>query len=410
MRRRLTKRRLAQYTAARRRRIKRVLIGAFAGCAVLVDAGAAAAQAAAANEQLAISTPPAGSAEWVADHSLGRALPDPATADARTVSAFFASLTPEQATRLVVRYPLVIGNLDGAPLKLRYQANRLAITAEMDRARNRADDPKLSESDRAIAKSRADNSAELLAPGRQILAFDPRGRGLVSEVYGDLASADRIAVLVPGSDADLAHFDQPTDPLRSPSGMARALLDEEHKQSPDSRTAVIAWTGYVTPSGLGPDAVTSRLAEVAAPRLERLLDGLGATSHPVAPPALFCHSYGSVVCGIAAPKIHTDRTTDMVVFGSPGMGVQKASELGSGVRLWAARNPTDWIGNVPYLEVGGLGHGADPTGEDFGAIRIASTGAAGHTGYFAPNTSSLHNFGDIALGLYGSVSHPPTTA
>ncbi|GAA2227431.1 alpha/beta hydrolase family protein [Kitasatospora cystarginea] len=410
MQRRLTKRRLSQYTAARRRRIKRALIGAFAGCAVLVDAGAAAAQAAAATEQLAISTPPAGSTEWAADHSLGRSLPDPATADARTVAAFFASLTPEQATRLVARYPLVVGNLDGAPVKLRYQANRLAIRAEADRWRFRAADPKLTANDRSAARLRADNTEELLAPGRQVLAFDPRGRGLVSEVYGDLASAQKVAVLVPGSDADLAHFDQPSDPLRSPSGMARALFDEEHRQSPGTRTAVIAWTGYVTPLGLGPDAVTSRLAEVGAPRLERLLDGLGATSHPETPPALFCHSYGSVVCGIAAPKIHEDRPTDLVVFGSPGMGVQNASGLGDGVRVWAARNPTDWIGNVPYLEVGGLGHGADPTGEGFGAIRVSSAGAAGHTGYFAPNTASLHNFGDIALGRYASVTHPPATS
>lgn len=393
-----------------RRRVKRVLIGAFAASAVLVDAGAAAAQAAAANEQVAISTPPAGSAAWVADHSLGRALPDPATADAKTVAAFFASLTPEQTTRLVAEYPLVVGNLDGAPVQLRYQANRVAILAEIDRARARAADPKLDATTRALAGSRANDSEALLAKGRQILAFDPRGRGLVSEVYGDLGSAQRVAVLVPGSDADLAHFDQTVDPLRSPSGMARALIAEEHRQDPSAHTAVIAWTGYVTPSGLGPDAVTSRLADVAAPRLERLLGGLAVTSAPDAPPTLFCHSYGSVVCGVAAPKIQNVQTTDMVVFGSPGMGVQSAAELGDGVRVWATRNPTDWIGNVPYLEVGGLGHGADPTGADFGAVEVSSTGAAGHTGYLAANTSSLHNFGSIALGLYQNVSHPPTNA
>ncbi|GAA2153908.1 alpha/beta hydrolase family protein [Kitasatospora kazusensis] len=390
-----------------RRRVKRILIGVFAASAVLVDAGAAAAQAAAANEQVAITTPPAGSAAWTADHSLGRSLPDPATADARTVAAFFASITPEQATRLIAEYPLVVGNLDGAPLALRYQANRVAIAAEIDRVRAQANDRTLDSTTRALAESRVNDSTALLAKGRQILAFDPRGRGLVSEVYGDLGTAQRVAVLVPGSDADLAHFDQSADPLRSPAGMARALVAEEHRQSPDGHTAVIAWTGYVTPSGLGPDAVTSRLADVAAPRLERLLGGLAVTSAPDSPPTLFCHSYGSVVCGVAAPKIHDGAgATDLVVFGSPGMGVQDASELGSGVRVWATRNPSDWIGNVPYLEVGGLGHGADPTGADFGAEEISSAGAAGHTGYLAANTASLHNFGAIALGLYQSVSHP----
>ncbi|MFJ9517658.1 alpha/beta hydrolase [Kitasatospora sp. NPDC101801] len=388
----------------RRRRIKRVLIGVFATTVVLVDTGAAAAQAAVGNEQLAITTPPAGSSQWVVDHSLGRDLPDPATADARSVAAFFASLTPTQTDRLATGYPLVVGNLDGAPLQLRYRANRLAIAAERDRARARADDRRLDADTRARAAARADDSDHLLAPERQILAFDPRGRGLVSEVYGDLTTAQRVAVLVPGSDADLGHFDQAVDPLRSPAGMGRALYAEEQRRSAGTRTAVIAWTGYVTPAGLGPDAVTDRLAQAAAPRLTRLLAGLAVTSDPATPPTLLCHSYGTVVCGTAAPAIHDATPTDLVVFGSPGMGVTDAADLGTGVRVWAARNPTDWIGNVPYLEVGGLGHGADPTSTAFGAIRVSSTGADGHTGYLAEGTASLRNFADIALGDYADVT------
>ncbi|WP_348534752.1 alpha/beta hydrolase [Kitasatospora sp. MAP12-44] len=219
-----------------------------------------------------------------------------------------------------------------------------------------------------------------------------------------MASAQRVSVIVPGSDTDLGHFDRSVDPLRSPAGMARALRAEEQRQSPGTRTAVIAWTGYVTPVGLGPDAVTSRLANAAAPRLLRLLDGLKLTSSPVAPPALLCHSYGSVVCGTIAPELRGP-TTDMVVLGSPGMGVQSAAELGTGVHVWATRNPTDWIGDVPYLEVGGLGHGADPTSADFGAEEISSAGAAGHVGYFTDGTASLHNFAAIALGGYQSVTY-----
>ncbi|MFJ5923809.1 alpha/beta hydrolase [Kitasatospora sp. NPDC092948] len=389
-----------------RRRVKRILIGVFAGCAALVDAGAAVAQATASSEQLAITSPPAGSTAWVADSSFGRALPDPATADPATVAAFFTSLTSTDLDRLILEYPLVVGNLDGAPLAVRYRANREAIAVERDRSRQRAEDRTLDPAARALAVSRANDSEALLAPGRQILAFDPRGRGLVTEVYGNLAAAQRVAVLVPGSDADLGHFDQAVDPLRSPAGMGRALYAEERAQSPGTRTAVVAWTGYVTPQGLGPDAATSRLAEAAAPRLERLLAGLQQTSHPEAPPALLCHSYGSVVCGTVAPSVHDAKPTDLVAFGSPGMGVDSAAELGTGVRVWAARNPADWIGNVPYLEVGGLGHGADPTTQAFGARTVSSAGASGHNGYLAEGTASLHNFAAIALGHYGDVSRP----
>ncbi|MER7754268.1 alpha/beta hydrolase [Kitasatospora sp. NPDC097643] len=393
------------------RRWKRVLIGAFAGCAVLVDAGAAAAQAAASTEQLAISTPPAGSAAWVQDHSFGRTLPDPATTSPAAAAEFFASLAPTELDRLIKDYPLVVGNYDGAPLDLRYRANKIALTAERDRALARSTDQKLDSETRDLAVSRANDVAHLLAPDRQILAFDPRGRGLITEVWGDLADAERISVIVPGSDADLGHFDQSAEPLRGPAGMARALFAEEQRQDPGTRTAVIAWTGYVTPSGLGPDAVTSRLADVAAPRLQRLLAGLHETTRPDAPPALLCHSYGSVVCGNAAPEIpraaaspsDTSGVTDMMVFGSPGMGVQSTSELGSGVHVWATRNPSDWIGNVPYLEVGGLGHGADPTSSGFGSEQISSARSSGHNGYFAEGTDSLHNFAAISLGRYQDV-------
>ncbi|MEV7772346.1 alpha/beta hydrolase [Kitasatospora sp. NPDC086791] len=394
-----------------RRRWKRVLIGAFAGCAVLADAGASAAAAAVSSEQLAISTPPAGSTAWLQDHSFGRSLPDPATTSPAAAAEFFASLAPTELDRLIQAYPLVVGNYDGAPLDLRYRANRIALAAERDKARAHAEDRTLDSDTRALAVSRANDVDHLLAPGRQVLAFDPRGRGLVTEVWGDLADAERISVLVPGSDADLGHFDQTAEPLRSPAGMARALYAEEQRQAPGTRTAVVSWTGYVTPSGLGPDAATSRLADVAAPRLERLLAGLKETTRPDAPPSLLCHSYGSVVCGTAAPKIpraasspsDTSGITDMMVFGSPGMGVQSAAELGDGVHVWAARNPSDWIGNVPFLEVGKLGHGADPTGGGFGAEQISSARAVGHNGYFTDGTDSLRNFAAISLGHYRDV-------
>lgn len=309
-----------------RRQLKRILIGAFAACAVLADAGGAAATAAASNEQVAITTPPAGSTAWVHDHSLGRPLPDPATADAATVAAFFASLTAAQQDRLAHAYPLVVGNLDGVPLRLRYQANTLALTAEVARAKAVAADRKADPTTHALAVSRANDCQALLRPGRQILAFDPRGRGLVTEVFGDLATAQRVSVIVPGSDTDLGHHDRAVDPLSAPAGMARALRAEEQAQAPNVSTAVIAWTGYVTPVGLGPDAVTSRLADAGAPRLARLLDGLKQTSAPAAPPTLLCHSYGTVVCGAVAPNC-TARPPTWWCSPAPA---------------WTCRTPTSW--------------------------------------------------------------------
>ncbi|MFC1416363.1 alpha/beta hydrolase [Streptacidiphilus cavernicola] len=388
-------------------RFRRTLIAAMVSFTVLAGTGAAAAGAAVSDEQIAITTPPAGSAAWSHDDSLGRAMPDPAHATADEVAAFFASLTPAQQQRLVRTYPLVVGNFDGAPVALRYQANALAMEQELAKQQDRAGNPALSGTERSIAAGQAATLTKLLIPGRQFLVFDPRGRGLVAEVYGDLGTAQRVSVLVPGSDMDLQHFDRSdtTDPLKGAAGMGQALRAEEQRVSPGTSTAVIAWSGYVTPVGLGADAATARLAQAAAPRLARLLDGLALTSHPTTAPALFCHSYGSVVCGLTAPHVHAPQgVTDMVVFGSPGMDVPDAAALGDRVRLWAtARNPGDWIGNVPYLEVAGLGHGADPTDPAFGAHVIASTGAEGHNGYLTAGTASLRNFADIALDRYTDV-------
>ncbi|MEU1090958.1 alpha/beta hydrolase [Streptomyces sp. NPDC005576] len=319
--------------------------------------------------QRAVSGPPPGSASWRADDVRGRALPDPASASPAQMAAFFAALSREEQQALVVRHPSVVGNLDGAPLELRYRANFLSLSASSDPRH------------RSLAK-----------PGRRILAFDPRGRGLVTEVFGDLRTARHVGVVVPGSDIDAGTFDRESDPYGTPAGMARSLRDAT---GPD--TAVIAWAGYTTPVGVGWDAATGELAEVGADRLARFTDGLAADGLPE--PAVFCHSYGSVVCGLAAHRL---RAGDLVVLGSPGMRAGSVAALGTTARVWAAKDPTDWIDDVPNVEFVGLGHGTDPTGPAFGARRVPAHRAVGHTGYFAPGTDSLRAFAAIATGDFAS--------
>ncbi|CAM5369460.1 hypothetical protein GCM10010329_15790 [Streptomyces spiroverticillatus] len=310
-----------------------------------------------ADTQTPVTGPPPGSAAWRSE-----GLVDPASTPGH-VTAYFRGLSPEQQADLVRRHPLVVGNLDGAPVALRYAANRAALAAD-------------------------GRFPGLLAPGRQILAFDPRGRGQVAEVYGDLGSARHVAVIVPGSDIDAGSFDRKKDPYGTPTGMARSL-----RAATGSGTAVVAWAGYTTPVGVGVDAATGGLAEAGAERLARFADGLDAVGAP--DPAVFCHSYGSVVCGLAAPRLDA---ADLVAFASPGMRADSASALGTSARVWAAKDPTDWIGRVPNVSVLGLGHGADPTSAPFGARRIPAEGARGHTGYFVPGTDSLAAFAAIAEG------------
>ncbi|MFI1355275.1 alpha/beta hydrolase [Streptomyces sp. NPDC020898] len=377
-------------------RFKRTLVA----CALVVATAAGTVGWASGEVQTAVTGPPPGTAAWTADRLLGRDLPDPASATPARIARFFAGLTVRQRAALAERHPLVVGDLDGVPTELRYTANTRALTAERARELARAADPEQSDGARRQARSRAAAYDGLLAPGRHVLAFDPRGRGQVAEVYGDLRTARRVAVVVPGSDTDLASYD-------AVAVMARNLRAEMTRLAPADRPAVIAWVGYTTPVGVGYDAATGHLAEEGAPRLLRFLDGLAATTRPVTPPSVFCHSYGSVLCGAAAHRLTGRQVSDLVVAASPGMRLDDAGQVpvGARARLWAtARNPSDWIRRVPAVELFGLGHGADPSDPGFGARVVSSDGAEGHTGYFTPGTASLRNYADIALGHYHSVT------
>ncbi|MGW4697796.1 alpha/beta hydrolase [Kitasatospora cineracea] len=340
---------------------------------------------ASADAQTPLTGPPPGAAAWAADTSLGVRLPDPVASSPAEVAAFFAGLPPERREALAVRHPQLVGNLDGAPVALRLRANALAVEAERDRQRARAGDAALPRAERAAAAARADHYAELA--GHRLLAFDPRGRGQVAEVFGDVEHDERTAVLVPGSDVDLSDYDrEAATGHRSLAGMARAL-----RAASGDRVAVVAWVGYTTPVGLGLDAAREELARAGAARLDRLVAGLAPVTGPV---ELFCHSYGSVVCGRSAPD--PARVAGLVAVASPGMGLERADELR--VPVWAVRrNAEDWIGDVPNVSLLGFGHGADPTSGGFGARVLPSTGSHGHSDYFAPGSASLAAFAALAL-------------
>lgn len=208
-------------------------------------------------------------------------------------------------------------------------------------------------------------------------------------VLGELATADRVAVLVPGVGVDPAHLDRPDQVL----GMARALRAEARRVRPSVRLAVVAWADYPAPSGLGVAAVTGTAARRGAPRLHAYLGALRRTTD--APVALFCHSYGTVVCGLTPLA---GRVSDVVLYGSPGARVRSAADFGPDVRVWAARSDADWIRFVPHVRIGDLGHGTDPLAPAFGARRLPSGGVPRHGGYYAAGSQTLHGFACIATG------------
>lgn len=259
---------------------------------------------------------------WQSGHLDGRELPD-AESSPHRLAAFFASLTAPQRTRLAHRYPLAVGNMNGAPVELRYRANRIALKQQSRHERERTHDKRLSEIGRHEAGRRMHRFDMLAVKKRHILAFDPEGNGRVAEVFGDLDKAERVSVVVPGVDTNVINFQRTNRRYSAPVGMAESLYDAERAASRGTRTAVIAWADYTAPDGLGLDSATALRAEQGSVRLNALVRSLPGGSTV----ALVCHSYGSVVCGVAARSLPS-RVTDIAVAGSPGMRAESVGNCG----------------------------------------------------------------------------------
>jgi hypothetical protein len=230
---------------------------------------------------------------------------------------------------------------------------------------------------------------------QHVLFFNPAGQGVAAMVIGNLATATRVAILVPGSDTTLATFF--SRGAASPGGGAEALAAEARQLDPGNQLAIIAWLGYPAPAMLSPAVMTSGDAGQGAQALRPLVDALAKHGDQV---ALLCHSYGSVVCGLAAPHLPV---SDIAVFGSPGMDASSVASLHTTARVWAGRESGDAIRFVPHIQLLGLGFGADPMSPGFGA-RIFATGGGGHSGYLDPGSVSLRNLTYIALGDAAAVT------
>jgi len=268
------------------------------------------------------------------------------------------------------------------------------LTAKALSDRYTADAQEITLAERAAIRHRDSQLASALASlePRQVLFFNPNGQGVAAMVIGNLATANRVAILVPGSDTTLATFFSRGP--SSPGGGAEALAAEAHRlepSGPGERLAIIAWRGYPAPAMLSPAVMTSGDAGQGAQALRPLVTALAEHGDRV---ALLCHSYGSVVCGLAAPHLPV---TDIAVFGSPGMDASTAASLHTTARVWAGRESGDSITHVPHIRLLGLGFGADPMSPGFGA-RIFATGDSGHSGYLDPGSVSLRNLTYIALG------------
>jgi pimeloyl-ACP methyl ester carboxylesterase len=180
------------------------------------------------------------------------------------------------------------------------------------------------------------------------------------------------------------------------------LYDASRTAAPSQHVAVIAWLGYDAPQGVGRSAAREELARAGATALDTFAGDL-AIMRPNASVTLIGHSYGSVVTGLAAASLPS-QVKDLVVVGSPGMGVSRAADLHTSAHIWAGQATQDWIDWVPAFQVWGAGHGTLPAAPGFGARVFGTNGVLDHDHYLAPGTQSLGNITSIVLGLDASVT------
>jgi pimeloyl-ACP methyl ester carboxylesterase len=178
---------------------------------------------------------------------------------------------------------------------------------------------------------------------------------------------------------------------------ARSIFADIQADDRTAHVAVVAWLGYHPPDSIDLNAIRETRAQEGAEALVAFVHGL-LRQRPEADVTLVGHSYGSIVVGIAAASLPEVR--DVVVLGTPGMGVDSASEL-PGTRVWSALVDGDWIRRGPEVRVFGLGHGRRPSSPGFGATALPTAGVSEHDGYLAPGTATLDAVARVVLDRSG---------
>jgi pimeloyl-ACP methyl ester carboxylesterase len=201
------------------------------------------------------------------------------------------------------------------------------------------------------------------------------------ETAGQLSTAEHIAIIVPGVGTT------PENLSRTTGAMARTLYAAAAPRTDPGDVAVVAWLGYRPPEGLGLEAARTSSAEAGAPALRRFVADLVA-ERPHVRVTLIGHSYGALVVGLAAATL-PPQVTDLVALGAPGMGADRAADLDTTARVWAAESPNDWIRFVPGIRLFHLGLGTHPADPSFGANPLPVAGVAGHPDYLTEGSATL---------------------
>lgn len=382
--------------------------------------------------------------------------------DPAAVKEYWDQLSPAERERLIHEHPDLVGSLDGVPCVARDAANRLTLESVLARTRAEIaavgpEPPKRVVAGRGtVVNPEWTRWQEQLAPLRDRLAgleavhkrlyeqntdsADPHhayllglntaGRGQAIVAVGNPDTAANVITYVPGTGSHLGNIGGDID-------RSDRMVNAADRASQSHATASITWVGYDAPAQI-PDAASTDYAKNAEPALQRFETGLRVT-HEGAPAhsTVIGHSYGTTTVGFAMRDggLPVD---DVIFVGSPGVGVDHASDLGidpghvySGTAandpIQLARtdpsNPAYPAGAVALagtplgipMAAAGLADlvtgsdpqyvfGRDPVSPDFGG-RIIPTDpgtpimdGGAHSEYWNRGSASLRAIGQVAVG------------
>lgn len=234
---------------------------------------------------------------------------------------------------------------------------------------------------------------------RFLANIDDQGRAAIALNNPD--TADNVATFVPGMNSRL-------DGIGGDVVRSERLLEAATKADPLARTSVVTWYDYNAPQDLAQAASTSS-ANAGAPRLDAFQDGLRA-SHEGMPShnTIVAHSYGTLVTGTAAGHGDGLAVNDIVLAGSPGIGVQNVTELRlDGVNpadnrshVFATASPMDPVPRIGSV-FGNLAHGPNPVSDSFGATTFDGNWGwpwNAHSNYWELDNPALTTQGEIITG------------
>ncbi|PXX68536.1 alpha/beta hydrolase family protein [Nocardia tenerifensis] len=336
--------------------------------------------------------------------------------DPKQLHDFWARLTPAEKDALF-QHDHFIGNRDGIPQVDRDYYNRQNLNYLRADAQHKLDallsfPPPGGTEEAARWQTQVDALQEQLAGydkvrteirmkdgvPRFLSLIDDQGHAAIALHNPD--TAGNVVTFVPGMNSKLSGIDAGVN-------SADAMRKAAQLADPSKQTAAIAWYGYETPKTLS-DAAGSHMAKAAAAPLDSFQAGLRVTHEgPRATDVVVGHSYGTTAIGNAASGGHTLDADKVVFIASPGVDVERASELSLvGVdpddvhdHLYATTAPSDPI----RLAAASEAHGTSTESERF-AHQFSSDGPSegflgydtdAHNHYWDPDNRAMDNVGKI---------------